>query len=242
MDHEENQGLLQSFLGLFARRGPERSIQSTSVQSQATDAWMRADAFLQHEDNGAGGRDPEQVKRALRALDNLLEPEHSREADSLADTWLEQTTHKNLPYSNLRRAVYNADTDSRPTIRISKRKRESDDAMEALEDLDNDAKKRRVVVREDPVVDDDTFEPDAEEAIEMRKRSMSLHQGLQNHWMCVCHKCSGLSVRLSLPQRRTSSKGETCFDVFFGVQDPIEKHSLQEAKITVKYEFEALMG
>ena len=106
--------------------------------------------------------------------------------------------------------------------------------MEALEDLDNDAKKRRVVVREDPTIDDDTVEVDAEEAIEMRKRSMSLLQGLKNHWMCVCHKCSGLSVRLSLPQRRTSSQGETCFDVFFGVQDPIEKHSLQEAKITVK--------
>lgn len=128
----------------------------------------------------------------------------------------------------------NADPDSRPTIRISKRKRESDVAMRALEDLDKDAKKRRVVVREDPTIDDDIFEPDAEEAIEMRKRSMSLHQGLQNHWMCVCHKCSGLSVRLSLPKRKTSSQGETCFDVFFGVQDPIEKHSLQEAKITVK--------
>jgi len=106
--------------------------------------------------------------------------------------------------------------------------------MEALEDLDKDAKKRRVVVREEPTIDDDTLEPDAEEAIEMRKRSMSLHQGLQNHWRCVCHKCSGLSVRLSLPQRKTSSQGETCFDIFFGVQDPIEKHSLQEAKITVK--------
>jgi hypothetical protein len=84
MDHEENQGLLQSFLGLFARRGPERSTQSTSVRSQAADAWMRADAFLQHEDNEVGERDPEQVERALRAFDNLLEHEPSGEADSVS--------------------------------------------------------------------------------------------------------------------------------------------------------------
>lgn len=146
--------------------------------------------------------------------------------------------HDDLPYSNVRRAVNqiksSATPDSRPTIKISKRKRENDVAMDALEDMDKDAKKRRVVVREDPTVDDDTFEPDAERAIEMRKRSMSLHQGLRSHWTCVCQKCSGLSVRLSLPQRNTSSQGETCFDVFFGVQDPIDKHSLQEAKIMVK--------
>jgi hypothetical protein len=128
----------------------------------------------------------------------------------------------------------NANPDSCPTIHISKCKQESDVAIEALIDLDKDAKKRRVVVREDPTIDNDTFEPNAEEAIKIRKRSISLHQGLQNYWMCVCHKCSGLSVRLSLPQRKTSSQGETCFDVFFGIQDPIEKHSLQEAKITVK--------
>ena len=217
---------------------------------------MRADAFLQHEDNEIGKRDPEQVERALRAFDNLLEHEPGGEADSvstfflqqlpliqprpfqLADRLLEQITHRNSPYPKLCHAVHQMKSDtnpnSRPNIRISKRKRECDVAMEALEGLDKDAKKRRVLVREEPTIDDDTFEPDAEEAIEIRKRSMSLHRGLQDHWMCVCHKCSGLSVRLSLPQRKTSSQGETCFDVFFGVQDPVEKHSLQEAKITVK--------
>lgn len=251
MNHEENQGLLHSVLGFFARRAPERSTQSSSVGSRAADAWMRADAFLQHEDNEVGARDPEQVERALRAFDNLIEHEPSGEADPVstllsqrhspsqpANVSMEQTVHMNTPYPKLRRAIYqmesNTGPDSRPTIRISKRKRESDVAMEALENLDKDAKKRRFVIREDPTMDDDAFEPGAEEAIEMRKRSMSLHQGLQAQWKCVCHKCSGLSVRLSLPQRNTGSQGETCFDVFFGVHDPIEKHSLQEARITVK--------
>jgi hypothetical protein len=96
MNYEENQGLLQGFLGLFARRGPERSTHSTSVRSQAADAWMRADAFLQHEDSEAGERDPEQVERALRAFDNLLEHESSGEADSVSTV-----SHSNFPSFSL---------------------------------------------------------------------------------------------------------------------------------------------
>lgn len=84
MDHDGNPGLLQSILGLFARKGPEKSTQSTSVRTQAADAWMRADAFLQHEDNDVGGRDPEQIERALRAFESLLEHEPSGEANSVS--------------------------------------------------------------------------------------------------------------------------------------------------------------
>ena len=94
-------------------------------------------------------------------------------------------------------------------------------------------KKRRVVGHKEPL-DDDTLKFDVEAAIEMRERSISLYQGLQNHWICVCHKCSGLSLRLSVPQQEMSSQGETCFDVIFCMQDPSKRYSSQEAKITVK--------
>ena len=152
--------------------------------------------------------------------------------------------NNNWPYpklqavrSRIQHPNRDADPDSGPTIRISKRKRESDAAIEELSRLEMDAKKRRVVQREEPNMADDMAddmaEPEADSAILMRKHSMSLHQGLRQHWTCVCSKCSGLSVRLSLHQRTKSSQMETCFEVFFGVQSLIAT-ALQEAKITVK--------
>lgn len=128
---------------------------------------------------------------------------------------------------------YNAHPDSTSTIRISKRKRENDAAIEELSRLEMEAKKRRVLPREDSSVVDDMDEPEADSAILMRKRSVSLHHGLRRHWTCVCQRCSGLSVRLSLPQRKSSSELETDFEVFFGVRSLLAI-TLQEAKITVK--------
>lgn len=129
----------------------------------------------------------------------------------------------------------NDDTHSNPAtnIRISKRKRENDAAIEELSHLDKEAKKRRVLPREEPNASDDIDEPEADVAMLMRKHSVSLHSGLQAHWICVCQRCSGLSVRLSLPQRKNSSKIESCFEVFFGVRSLLAT-TFQEAKITVK--------
>ena len=131
------------------------------------------------------------------------------------------------------RPNHDAYPDSGPAIRISKRKRENDAAIKELSRLEVDAKKRRVLPREEPNVGDDVDEPEADFAILMRKHSVSLHQGLRTHWACVCQRCSGLSVRLSLPQRKKSSQMETCFEVFFGVRSLLAI-ALQEAKITVK--------
>jgi len=145
-----------------------------------------------------------------------------------------------MPYPKLQavrrmmqRPNHDAYPDSGSTIRISKRKRENDAAIEELSRLEMGAKKRRVLPREEPNVGDVMGEREADFAILMRKHSVSLHQGLRTHWTCVCQGCSGLSVRLSLPQRKKSSQMETCFEVFFGVRS-LHAITLQEAKITVK--------
>ena len=132
----------------------------------------------------------------------------------------------------IQRSNHDAYPDSGSAIRISKRKRENNAAIEELSRLEMEAKKRRVLPREEPNVGDDIGEPEVDFAILMRKHSVSLHQGLRTHWTCVCQRCSGLSVRLSLPQRK-NSRMETCFEVFFGVRSLLAI-TLQEAKITVK--------
>jgi hypothetical protein len=131
------------------------------------------------------------------------------------------------------RPNHDAHAGSGSTFRTSKRKRENDAALKELLSLDLQSKKRRVLPREETNIGDDIGEPEADFAIFMRKHSMSLHQGLRRHWTCVCQKCSGLSVRLSLPQWKKSSQMETCFEVFFGVRSLLAI-TLQEAKITVK--------
>jgi hypothetical protein len=151
-----------------------------------------------------------------------------------------QGSHHTVPYpklhavhSMLARPNHDAHSNTRTTIRLSKRKRENDAAIEELSQLDLDAKKRRVLSREEPNMGDDIVEPEADVAMLMRKHSVSLHHALRTHWSCVCQNCSGLSVRLSLPQRKKGSKIELCFEVFFGVRSPLAI-TLQEAKITVK--------
>ena len=135
--------------------------------------------------------------------------------------------------SMMQRPKQDARPDAGSTVRISKRKRENKTAIEELSRLEVEAKKRQVTPREEPNGDDDIDEPEADFAILMRKHSMSLHQGLRTHWTCVCQKCSGLSVRLSLPQQKKGSQKETCFEMFFGVRSLLVI-TLQEAKITVK--------
>lgn len=153
---------------------------------------------------------------------------------------MEQNLHHTVPYPKLQavrrmiqRSNHDAYPDSSSNIRVSKRKRENDAAIEELALLEMEAKKRRVLPREEPNVSDDMGEPEVDFAILMRKHSVSLHQGLRTHWTCVCQRCSGLSVRLSVPQPKRSSQMETCFEVFFGVRSLLTI-TLQEAKITVK--------
>lgn len=133
----------------------------------------------------------------------------------------------------IERPNHDAHSNSDISVRLSKRKRENVAAIEELSQLDIEAKKRRVLPREEPDMGDDIDEPEADFAIPLRKHSVSLHRGLRTHWTCVCQNCSGLSVRLSLPKRKKGSKIESCFEVFFGVRSLLAI-TLQEAKITVK--------
>lgn len=133
----------------------------------------------------------------------------------------------------MQHSSHDAYPDIGTNFRISKRKRENEAAIEELARLDMDAKKRRNLPREEPDASDGMGEPDIDFAILMREHSVSLHQGLCTHWTCVCQKCSGFSLGLSLPQRKKGSPMETCFEVFFGVRYLLAT-TLQEAKITVK--------
>lgn len=85
----------------------------------------------------------------------------------------------------IQRSNHDAYPDSGSTIRFSKRKRENDAAIEELSRLEMEAKKRRVLPREEPNVGDDMGEPEVDFNILMRKHSVSLHQGLRTYWTCV---------------------------------------------------------
>jgi hypothetical protein len=83
MDSEDSPGLLKSILGIFAQKQPGR-LPPTSVKAQALDAWMRADAYLQHETNNFDEIEPEQVERTLRTFENLVQYDSDQEPDSVS--------------------------------------------------------------------------------------------------------------------------------------------------------------
>lgn len=125
------------------------------------------------------------------------------------------------------------DPQSGATMRLSKRRRESDAVIHQLSYLDREVKKRRVLPREESNAAENLEEPNADFAMLMRRHLVSLDNALRKQWICVCQKCSGLSVRLALPHQNRYFTVETCFEVFFGVRSLLA-NTLQEAKITVK--------
>lgn len=153
---------------------------------------------------------------------------------------MEQGAQHDVPYPKLQtvrsmieRPSHGPRSSPKTVIRLSKRKRESDAVIQELSHLDREAKKRRVLPREEPNVCGNLEDPDADFAVLMRRHLVFLDNALRRHWICVCQKCSGLSVRLSLPQQRRGSTAETSFEVFFGVRSLLTT-ILQEARITVK--------
>ena len=105
--------------------------------------------------------------------------------------------------------------------------------MQELLYLEQEKKKRRVQTREESAYGPNLEDPDADFAVLMRRHLLSLDIALRRHWVCICQKCSGLSVRLALPQHKKDLEVEASFEVFFAVQS-IPATTLQEAKITVK--------
>jgi hypothetical protein len=85
MDHDDSRGLLKGILGFFARKPAERLTPFTSLRSQALDAWVRTDAYLQHETNDLDAVDPEQVARTLKTFENLVQYDSDQEQDSVSN-------------------------------------------------------------------------------------------------------------------------------------------------------------
>ncbi|PNP46596.1 hypothetical protein THARTR1_10713 [Trichoderma harzianum] len=233
MDVDDSQGLLKTVLGYFVRRQPEKSAQPVSLRSQTHAAWLRADAFLQNDADESDEPDPEHIARTLRAFEQYVQ----YNSDGKSDSGLRH----DVPYPKLQamrdmmeQRSHGAISNPGPTIHVSKRKRESDAVIEELSHMDRKAKMRRVLPREEPTaIDSFEKDPDADFAVRMRRHLMSLDNALRQHWVCICQRCSGLSVRLSLPQQNKDFNVETSFEVFFGVRAPGET-ALQEAKITIK--------
>ncbi|OQU94560.1 hypothetical protein CLAIMM_00905 [Cladophialophora immunda] len=228
-DDTDSQSLLQSVLGLFARKRPQSLAKPASLRSRKREAWLRTDAFLQHDD--LGDADPESVARTLRAFEHLVQDDSDREMDFS----FQQPGHEQYP--KLRRMIENPNRDPHAdqgtVIRVGKRGRECDDAIQELLHLEQERKKRRVLPREEPTYGSNLEDPNADFAVLMRRYLVSLDNALRRQWVCVCQKCSGLSVRLSLPQHKKDLDTEASFEVFFGVRS-VPATALQEAKITVK--------
>ncbi|KAH8718902.1 hypothetical protein HC256_003528 [Beauveria bassiana] len=232
MDVDETPGLLRSVLGFLARKPMERPIKKPkSLRARRQDAWLRTDAFLQHDADALDGMEPEQRKRTLHALEGYVEVKPDGETDGETDfNFLPEGPYPKL--QALRNMVDSSNSNQSLTIRFSKRSRQKDQIIEEIEHMDRDSKKRRVITREEPSSSANFEEADADFALLTRRHLVSLDNALRKHWVCVCQRCSGLSVRLSLPQKK-DSKVETSFDVFFGVRS-VPATSLQEAKITIK--------
>lgn len=218
-DDTDSHSLLQSVLGLFAQKRPRPQKKPASLESRRREAWLRTEAFLQRDDLAEA--DPESVARTLRAFENLVQGD----------------SDPGEQYPKLRRLIEHPTRDPHAEpesiIRVGKRRRECDDAIEELQNLDRERKKRRVLPREEPIHAADLEEPDADFAVLMRRHLVSLDNALRRHWVCVCQKCSGLSMRLSLPRQKKNLEAEASFEVFFGVRS-VPATALQEAKITVK--------
>ncbi|KAL5608599.1 hypothetical protein FOVSG1_003280 [Fusarium oxysporum f. sp. vasinfectum] len=72
-DDTVSQGLLQSVLGLFARKRQQTSAKPAPLKARQREAWLRTDAFLQrdHLDDA----DPESVAKTLRACEQFVQDE-----------------------------------------------------------------------------------------------------------------------------------------------------------------------
>lgn len=81
-DDIDSQSLLQSVLGLFARKRPQRSARPASLRTRKREAWLRTDAFLQQDDLAEA--DPKSVARTLHALEHLFQNDSDREVDCVS--------------------------------------------------------------------------------------------------------------------------------------------------------------
>ncbi|RFN43276.1 intracellular serine protease [Fusarium flagelliforme] len=227
-DDDDPRGFFQSVLGIFTRIRPQKSAKPRSLKTRWQEAWLRADAFAQQDDLDRA--DPESVERTLRACERYVQDDYDQEIDFSRQPGLER-------YLGLRHMLNDPTTDPyaepRTSIRRRKRGRRGDDLLDEFGNLEQESKRRRVLCRQEPSHEPNSQEPDADFAMLMRRHLVTLDNALRMHWVCVCQKCSGLTVRLSLPQHKKDLEAEASFEVFFGVRS-VPATVLQEGKITVK--------
>lgn len=94
MDDEDPRVLLKSVLGYLAQKQPDRST-SASPQSQALDAWVRTDSYLQHETNDFDDYEAAQVKRILKTFENFVPYDSDLDADAVRTFLLSKSYHYN---------------------------------------------------------------------------------------------------------------------------------------------------
>lgn len=82
MDEEdESPGLLRYMFGFLARNPPRPIKKPKSLRARRQDAWLRTDAFLQHDADEFDDMEPEQRDRTLRALEGYVEVQTDGESD-----------------------------------------------------------------------------------------------------------------------------------------------------------------
>ncbi|OAA55163.1 Peptidase S8/S53, subtilisin/kexin/sedolisin [Cordyceps fumosorosea ARSEF 2679] len=233
MDPEDSLDLWRTVVGHLAKERTGKTASPPSLRAQRYSAWMRSHAYLLHEALEEDGlTSSEDIDKGLGALENVFQHDSDDDSDPIL--------RNAVPFPKLQR-IRNMikqpnrenQSDVSSTIRISKRPRENEAVIQEFSRLEKNAKRRRDMTREEPTAVDDIEEPEVDCAILLRRYSESLHQGLRTQWACVCQKCSGLSVGLALPPRKTSCGEGTSFKMFFCVRS-FSENALKEAKITVK--------
>lgn len=92
MDGDDSQGLLKSVLGFFARKRPERLAQPRSLRSRTREAWLRTDAYLQHDADELGEIDPERLAKTLRTMEDYVQFDSDRESDFVSTLGIRQAS------------------------------------------------------------------------------------------------------------------------------------------------------
>ena len=76
---------MDRILRLFAPERPKEFTPSASLGSQAFDAWLRTDAYLQYETNESKEIDPGKVRRTMGTIESLVQHDSDRESNPVSN-------------------------------------------------------------------------------------------------------------------------------------------------------------
>ncbi|KAE8155310.1 subtilisin-like protein [Aspergillus avenaceus] len=224
------QGLFNFVFGFFSRNLPERLAQPRPLRSETREACLQTNLRMQDDASQSHEADTERLAKALRTLEEFAQ----YDSDDNSDSSLGHDSEFQKVRGMIERLIHYLDPEPGTTHRRDKRRRESEAVMEEFPDLERAVKRRRTLLRGEPSAAKRLQGLNSDLPVLMRRHSISLDNALRRHWICACQKCSGFTVRLSLPEQQNDLKVKACFEVFFGVRSLLAT-LLQEAKITVKH-------